>query len=54
MLDNMDIETIKKAVKIINKKAMIEVSGNVSINTIRSIAETTNKKFEYSDIIYFR
>ena len=34
MLDNMDIETTKKAIKIINKKAIIECSGNVDINNI--------------------
>ena len=34
MLDNMDIETIKKAIKIINKQAIIECSGNVDINNI--------------------
>jgi len=34
MLDNMDIETIKKAIKIINKKAIIECSGNIDITNI--------------------
>ena len=34
MLDNMDIETIKKAIKIIDKKAIIECSGNVDITNI--------------------
>ena len=34
MLDNMDIETTKKAIKIINKQAIIECSGNVDINNI--------------------
>ena len=33
-LDNMDIETTKEAIKIINKKAIIECSGNVDINNI--------------------
>lgn len=40
MLDNMDIETMKKAVKIINGKALTEASGNVDINTIKSIGKT--------------
>ena len=35
MLDNMDIETTKEAIKIINKKAIIECSGNVDINNIK-------------------
>ena len=34
MLDNMDIETTKKAIKIINKQAIIECSGNVDITNI--------------------
>ena len=34
MLDNMDIETTKKAVKIINKQAIIECSGNIDITNI--------------------
>ena len=34
MLDNMDIETTKKAIKIINKKAIIECSGNIDIINI--------------------
>ena len=34
MLDNMDIETTKEAIKIINKKAIIECSGNIDITNI--------------------
>jgi nicotinate-nucleotide pyrophosphorylase (carboxylating) len=40
MLDNMDIETLKTSVKIINEKAQIEASGNVTLDTIDSIAKT--------------
>ncbi|SQB91632.1 nicotinate-nucleotide pyrophosphorylase [Clostridium tetanomorphum] len=40
MLDNMDIETMKKAVEIINGRALIEASGNVTLSTIRNIAKT--------------
>lgn len=40
MLDNMDIETMKKAMHIINKRALTEASGNVSLETIKEIAET--------------
>ncbi len=39
MLDNMNIEDIKKAVSIINGKALIEVSGNVNLENIREVAE---------------
>ena len=36
MLDNMDIEDIKKACKIINKRAIIECSGNISLQNIKN------------------
>ncbi|MCK4307357.1 carboxylating nicotinate-nucleotide diphosphorylase [candidate division WOR-3 bacterium] len=40
MLDNMDIQTMKKAVKIIQGKAEIEASGNMSLNRIAEVAST--------------
>ncbi|WP_193708284.1 carboxylating nicotinate-nucleotide diphosphorylase [Alkalibaculum sporogenes] len=40
MLDNMSLEMMEQAVRIINKKAIIEASGNVSLTTINSIAHT--------------
>ncbi|WP_102399494.1 carboxylating nicotinate-nucleotide diphosphorylase [Haloimpatiens massiliensis] len=40
MLDNMDLETMKKAVNIVNGRALTEASGNVSLDTIASIAAT--------------
>ncbi|UZW14520.1 carboxylating nicotinate-nucleotide diphosphorylase [Clostridium pasteurianum] len=40
MLDNMKIDTIRKALDIINGGALTEVSGNVDLETIRSLAET--------------
>lgn len=39
MLDNMDNETMKEAVKIINGKAQTECSGNVTKERLREIAE---------------
>ena len=38
MLDNMDDETMKKAVEIIDKKALIEVSGNVTAENIKRLS----------------
>lgn len=38
MLDNMTTDDVKKAVELINKKAIIEVSGNISFDTIRAKA----------------
>ncbi|WP_373899063.1 carboxylating nicotinate-nucleotide diphosphorylase [Haloimpatiens sp. FM7315] len=40
MLDNMDLDSMKKAVKLIDGRALTEASGNVNIKTIKSIAET--------------
>jgi len=40
MLDNMDIETMKEAVKLINGKALIEASGGINLNNVRQVAET--------------
>lgn len=43
MLDNMSIETMKKAVQIVRsspEKPLIEASGNVSLDNVRDIAET--------------
>ncbi|GKU24689.1 carboxylating nicotinate-nucleotide diphosphorylase [Clostridium folliculivorans] len=40
MLDNMNIETMTKAVQIINKKALTEASGNITIENIRTVAMT--------------
>ncbi|MCR4946114.1 MAG: carboxylating nicotinate-nucleotide diphosphorylase [Lachnospiraceae bacterium] len=38
MLDNMDNETMEKAVAIIDKKALIEVSGNVTAENIKRLS----------------
>ncbi len=40
MLDNMTIDEMKKCVKLINKKAIVEASGNVTIDNIEEIAKT--------------
>lgn len=40
MLDNMSIQQMTEAVKIIDHKAIVEASGNVSLEGIRDIAKT--------------
>lgn len=40
MLDNMKPDMIKEAVKIINGRALVELSGNVNLDTVRDLAET--------------
>lgn len=39
MLDNMDYDTMREAVKLIDGKAIVEASGNVHLETVRAIAE---------------
>jgi nicotinate-nucleotide pyrophosphorylase (carboxylating) len=40
MLDNMSIDDIQRAVRAVNKRAILEASGGVSLTTVRAIAET--------------
>jgi nicotinate-nucleotide pyrophosphorylase (carboxylating) len=40
MLDNMDLERIAQAVRLIDKKAMVEVSGNVTGERLGELART--------------
>ena len=40
LLDNFGISDMREAVRITNKRALLEASGNVNLNSVRSIAET--------------
>jgi len=40
MLDNFELETLKRAVGIIGKRFQSEASGGVNLKTVRAIAET--------------
>ena len=40
MLDNMDLEQIRKAVRMIDKKALVEVSGGVTRDRLKDLART--------------
>lgn len=40
LLDNMDIKTLEKAVQLADKKIPLEASGNITLDNIRSVAET--------------
>ncbi|TNE36510.1 MAG: carboxylating nicotinate-nucleotide diphosphorylase [Alphaproteobacteria bacterium] len=40
LLDNMDPETLKEAVKIVAGRAITEASGGINLSTARAIAET--------------
>ncbi|GAH79753.1 unnamed protein product, partial [marine sediment metagenome] len=40
MLDNMDLETMKEAVKMVKGEALIEASGGITLEKVREIAQT--------------
>ncbi len=40
MLDNMDVDSMRKAVKLVQHKAILEASGGVNLDTVRAIAGT--------------
>ncbi len=40
MLDNMDIKTMKAATDMIGRKALIEASGNMTLERVRAVART--------------
>lgn len=40
MLDNMKLDDMRQAVKLINRRCIIEASGGVNLDTVRKIAET--------------
>ena len=40
LLDNMDLETLKRSVGIVGGKALLEASGNINLDNVREVAET--------------
>jgi nicotinate-nucleotide pyrophosphorylase (carboxylating) len=40
LLDNMDLSTLRQAVALAKGRAVLEASGNVTLDTVRAIAET--------------
>ena len=38
MLDNMNLETMREACSLINHRAIVEASGNVTLDTVKNIA----------------
>lgn len=40
MLDNMDLDTLREAVALVDGRAITEASGGVTLETVRAIAET--------------
>lgn len=40
MFDNMSLEDMKKGVELVNKKAVTEASGNITLENVKEVAET--------------
>ena len=40
MLDNMSPEQMRKAVRLIDRNALVEASGGINIKNVREVAET--------------
>jgi nicotinate-nucleotide pyrophosphorylase (carboxylating) len=40
LLDNMDLPTLREAVRINDARAILEISGGVTLETVRALAET--------------
>jgi nicotinate-nucleotide pyrophosphorylase (carboxylating) len=40
MLDNMPVELMRQAMKLIDGRAVVEASGGITLDTVRSVAET--------------
>ena len=40
MLDNMSLEEMREAVKAINHRTLVEASGGITLDNVRSVAET--------------
>ncbi|MBF0160164.1 MAG: carboxylating nicotinate-nucleotide diphosphorylase [Magnetococcales bacterium] len=40
LLDNMDLPTLRQAVALASGRALLEVSGNISLDNVREVAET--------------
>ena len=40
LLDNMDLDTLREAVRINSERAILEISGGVTLNGLRALAET--------------
>ena len=40
LLDNMDLATLREAVRINEGRAILEISGGVTLDSVRALAET--------------
>ena len=40
LLDNMDVEAMRRAIELVSGKALVEASGGITLETVRAVAET--------------
>lgn len=40
LLDNMDLDTIRETVELVGRRALLEASGGITLETVRAVAET--------------
>ncbi len=40
LLDNMSVEQMRQAVALVNRRAAVEASGGITLDTVRAVAET--------------
>jgi nicotinate-nucleotide pyrophosphorylase (carboxylating) len=40
MLDNMSLDGMRRAVELVRGRAMLEASGGITLDSVRSVAET--------------
>ncbi len=40
LLDNMDLPTLREAVRVTDRRAILEISGGVTLESVRALAET--------------
>ena len=52
LLDNMSINSLKKAIKIIKGSYETEASGNVNLKTVKSIAKTGVNRISIGSITH--
>ena len=52
LFDNMSIKSLKQGVKISNKQYETEASGNISLETVKSIAATGVNRISVGSITH--
>ncbi|MFQ6618745.1 MAG: nicotinate-nucleotide diphosphorylase (carboxylating), partial [Fidelibacterota bacterium] len=40
MMDNMDVEDVKRGIEMVRRRAEVEISGGITLKNVRDYAET--------------